>query len=119
MSKNAWLVAVGAAIGSSLRYGIAQALPATHSTDFPKATLLVNIVGASLIGLAAGLPQIMTHDARRYFLVTGVLGGFTTFSALAVQTLNLNSASQSIAYLGATFVICVVATHFGHRVVTK
>ncbi len=119
MSKNAWLVAAGAAIGSSLRYGIAQALPTAHASDFPMSTLFVNIFGALLIGLAAGMPQIMTHDARRYFLVTGVLGGFTTFSALAVQTLNLNSVAQSIAYLGATFVIGVLATHLGHRMVTK
>jgi len=119
MSKNVWLVAGGAVIGSSIRFGVSQILPTPHSTDFPWATLLVNVVGALLIGMAAGIPSIITNDARRYFLVTGLLGGFTTFSALAVQTLNLATPVQSVAYLGATFVVGILATHVGHRVVTS
>ncbi len=70
--------------------------------------------------MCAGLPLIMNDDARRFFLVTGVLGGFTTFSALAVQTVNMSApAWQAMAYIAVTFVGGVFATHLGHRAVNR
>jgi fluoride exporter len=56
----------------------------------------------------------MNIEARRHFVVTGVLGGFTTFSAIAVETLKLTpNPLISITYVVATFAVGVMATHFG------
>jgi CrcB protein len=75
---------------------------------------MVNAIGALLIGLIASSPNIMNNETRRHFVVTGVLGGFTTFSAIAVETLQLaNSPLISITYVVATFAVGVAATHIG------
>ena len=77
------VVAAGGAIGSLARYGIAVALPHGRS-ELPVSTLLVNVVGCMLLGiLVGGWPHAKW---LRPFLGTGVLGGFTTFSALALET---------------------------------
>jgi CrcB protein len=83
-------------------------------TAFPWSTFLVNITGALLIGLVARSPNIMSNKSRRHFVVTGVLGGFTTFSAIAVETLNLATTPVvSVTYVVATFAVGVLATHIG------
>ena len=67
-----------------------------------------------LIGLIASTPKIMNNETRRHFVVTGVLGGFTTFSAIAVETLQLASTPLiSVTYVVATFAIGIAATHIG------
>jgi CrcB protein len=56
----------------------------------------------------------MNNETRRHFVVTGILGGFTTFSAIAVETLQLASAPLiSITYVVATFAVGVATTHIG------
>jgi CrcB protein len=83
-------------------------------TSFPWSTFIVNVIGALLIGLVASSPKIMNNETRRHFVVTGVLGGFTTFSAIAVETLNLATTPLiSITYVIATFAIGIAATHIG------
>lgn len=86
-----WLaVALGGAMGSLARYGLGVwvrgALPA-----FPMATLLVNVVGGLCIGLifAAGATRPDWPEWLRTGAITGVLGGFTTFSAFSLETLLL------------------------------
>jgi CrcB protein len=86
------LVALGGALGSVLRFLAAGAahrlLPALL---FPVGTLVVNVAGSLAIGLVGGLAEsraFLTPDLR-VFLLTGVLGGFTTFSAFALETLGL------------------------------
>lgn len=79
------LVAAGGAIGTAARLGLGLLLPT--ATGIPWATLIANVLGAFLLGiLAARLPG---SSARRILLGTGVLGGFTTYSALAVGTVQL------------------------------
>ena len=83
-------------------------------TSFPWATFLVNVTGALVIGIVASLPKIMSNEARRHFVVTGILGGFTTFSAIAVETLQLATRPViSITYVLATFAVGLAATHVG------
>jgi CrcB protein len=83
-------------------------------TSFPWSTFVVNVIGALLIGFVASSPAIMNNETRRHFVVTGVLGGFTTFSAIAVETLNLATTPLiSISYVVATFAVGVAATHIG------
>lgn len=101
------LVASGGAVGSAVRYavsGTAQRLFASGSDSgaatvgsFPAGTLVVNVTGSLLIGLVAGLAEsrsLLSEEAR-LLLVTGVLGGYTTFSAFSLETLLLLRAGQT------------------------
>ena len=112
--KLGLVAALGAALGSLARLQISYWVQSPSETSFPWSTFIVNVIGALLIGLIASLPKIMTNEMRRHFLVTGVLGGFTTFSAIAVETLQLASTPLiSIAYVIATFAVGIAATHIG------
>lgn len=85
------LVALGGALGSSLRYLVATAALAWLGPWFPWGTLAVNLAGSFLIGL---VQQLATEGLRlgedaRLFLTAGVLGGFTTYSAFSYDTVRL------------------------------
>jgi CrcB protein len=106
--------AIGAAIGSLARLQISYWFQTPSETSFPWATFAVNVIGALLIGLVATSQRIVSNENRRHFVVTGLLGGFTTFSAIAVETLQLaNSPFISATYVVGTFAIGVAATHIG------
>jgi CrcB protein len=106
--------AFGAVIGSLARLQISYWIQTPSETSFPWSTFIANVIGALLIGLVASSPKIMNNETRRHFVVTGVLGGFTTFSAIAVETLNLATTPLiSITYVIATFAIGIAATHIG------
>ena len=114
MLKFGFVAAIGAALGSLARLQISYWIQTPSQTSFPWSTFLVNVIGALLIGLVASSPKIMNNEMRRHFVITGVLGGFTTFSAIAVETLHLASTPLiSIIYVVATFAIGVAATHLG------
>jgi CrcB protein len=83
MSWNVAWVALGGALGSGLRYGASRAIP--RLAGFPLATLLVNVTGCLAFGLAAGWLASRGESAR-LFVLTGVLGGFTTFSTFGAET---------------------------------
>ncbi|MGI9128784.1 MAG: fluoride efflux transporter CrcB [Roseomonas sp.] len=77
------LVALGGATGSVLRYAISHAGVMLFGAGFPWGTLAVNIIGSALIGVLGALG--IAGEAR-LLLVTGLLGGFTTFSAFSLET---------------------------------
>mgnify|MGYP001942524893 CR=1 FL=1 len=89
------LVALGGAIGASLRYlsGVGI-LRLVGPTDFPFAIMAVNILGSFLMGVfaAAAAHRGITHLSP--FVMTGVLGGFTTFSAFSLETMTLIERGQ-------------------------
>jgi fluoride exporter len=100
------LVALGAAIGAPLRYGMATALDAER---FPRGTLLVNVVGSFLLGL------FVAAGATGHWLAllgTGFCGGFTTYSAFAVQTHRLGPL-RGTAYAGLTIGLSLAACAVG------
>ena len=101
--RDALLVALGGAIGSVLRWA-AAVIGARLSREpaFPWSTLLVNLAGSLAIGFVLGLAiaREPVPAATRLFLVTGVLGGFTTFSAFSWETLALARAGQPWAAAG-------------------
>lgn len=97
-------VALGGAVGSVLRFATTRAVGVT---GFPAGTMIVNIVGSFLMGLiAAGMAQ-RWGNAYAPLLMTGVLGGFTTFSAFSLDTLALWEREQTT--LAALYVAGSVA----------
>lgn len=112
MIRLGLVASAGAVIGSLARYGMTLMFPHNNLSTFPWATFLVNIVGALGIGLIARVSPLMEDETKRAFLVTGVLGGFTTFSALALETVQLLQTNVVLAfvYILATFGIGVTAT---------
>ena len=83
----AW-VFLGGGIGSALRYGVGRAALALVGTGFPAGTLAVNVAGCLLLGVLAewlALRDPGIDASVKLFLTTGLLGGFTTFSAFALD----------------------------------
>ena len=95
--------AVGGALGALARWGVSRALPSSPG-HWPWATLLVNLSGCVLIGvlLAVLLARFPGNAWLRPFLAVGVLGGYTTYSAFAVDVVRLGHAGAwgvAIGYL--------------------
>jgi len=109
--KAILLVALGGAVGSVARYKL-SGLVLHHTLDwrFPAGTFAVNVAGCLVAGILAGLAEkhhVLSADAR-LLLFTGVLGGFTTFSAFGLETMHLLKRGD-IAMAGANVVLSVVA----------
>jgi CrcB protein len=95
------LVALGGAIGASLRFIFgAVALRLAGPTEFPFAILTVNVIGSFLMGffVVAAAHRGLTHLSP--FVMTGLLGGFTTFSAFSLETVTLMERGQIGAAAG-------------------
>ena len=101
-------IALGGAIGAALRHLIGARVARLAGQAFPWATLSVNVVGCLVMGLAVGF-LLRRTDARLHhlapFFMTGVLGGFTTFSAFALEAFLLIERGRpglALAYMGAS-----------------
>jgi CrcB protein len=115
---NIGLVAVGGGVGTGLRYLITMLTP--RLAGVPIATFGINVIGAFLLGVLLELLADYSHDigwSRRVRLGvgTGGLGGFTTYSALATETvvLAVNHPGRAIAYAVGTVIIGGVASIAG------
>ena len=93
------LVGLGGAAGSISRHLVSTAATAALGGGFPWGTLAVNTVGSMAIGLLASLGL---RDSARLLLVTGLLGGFTTFSAFSLETAQL---WQRAPWLAALYIV--------------
>jgi CrcB protein len=116
---NLLLVGIGGFIGSILRYltsGFVQQI--SRSIDFPYGTLFVNVLGCFVIGFFSQLAEergVFTIQSR-LFVFTGLLGGFTTFSAFGNETFNLVRDSQmmnAFANVGANLILGLFAVWLG------
>ena len=112
-------VAIGGALGASLRYLSGAMMLRVMGSGFPYGTMFVNVVGSFLMGLLAFyLLERMDGGLSRYapFLMTGLLGGFTTFSAYSLDALYLlergRYASASV-YMGGSVVLAIGALFLG------
>src|SRR5688500_961818 len=109
--KNVLLVALGGAVGSVARYQLSGLL-LHHTADwrFPAGTFAVNVIGCLAAGVLAGLAE--KHDMfspdTRVLLFTGLLGGFTTFSAFGLGTMHLLKRGD-LAVAAANVVLSVLA----------
>lgn len=111
-------VALGGAIGSVLRYGVNLAAPRLLGNNFPWATLTVNVLGSFAMGfLAVFLVEKYADQANmRLFLTTGVLGGFTTFSAFSLDVFGLmqrGESSLALVYALASVALSIIAVFVG------
>ncbi|MGI6456474.1 MAG: fluoride efflux transporter CrcB [bacterium] len=89
--KHIILVFIGGGIGSVCRYGISLLGVRWLGADFPVGTLAVNLAGCFLIGVCFALAEQVkwVSPAARIFLMTGFLGGLTTFSSYGLESMNL------------------------------
>ena len=118
------LVFVGGGIGATLRHGVNVASAAWLGVNFPWGTMIVNVVGSFVIGaLAAWLAfrgDALWTQPLRLFLATGILGGFTTFSAFSLDFALLferGEIAQSILYVVVSVGLSLVAIFAGLAVV--
>jgi CrcB protein len=111
------VISAGGVIGALARYGIGRAFPVAPGT-FPWSTFAINVIGCFLIGvlMAIVVHTSWTHPMGRPFLGVGILGGFTTFSTYAVDTVRLGQASEAgtaILYLFGTLLAAMLAVYVG------
>ena len=111
-------VAAGGAIGASLRYIAAAATHTFMGKDFPYGTMMVNVMGSLIIGyLLVLLPDSEgSIPFLRLLLITGVLGGFTTYSAFSIETLQLiqdGHLSRAGLNVVLTLLLCFLAVWAG------
>ena len=106
---TALLVALGAALGAPLRFAIASRL---DSERFSTGTWLVNVAGSFVLGLLAGA-AVTGHWLA--LLGTGLCGGFTTYSAFAVQA-HRRGRNNGAAYVAATIVVALAACAIGFAI---
>jgi CrcB protein len=116
------LVALGGATGSVARYWLALFVARFAGHAFPWGTVMINILGSFIIGwfseLTAAYGRYPAPDATRALVMAGLCGGFTTFSAFSLQTIDLLRAGQmtrALVNVGASVVLCLCATALGFK----
>jgi len=111
------LIALGGGIGSMLRYLCATVVHQLYGAIFPAGTLVVNVLGSFAIGLIWIFSDRFAFSRdTRVFIFVGVLGGFTTFSSFAIETLNLLQDRQialAATNVLGTNILCLLACYAG------
>lgn len=115
-------VAVGGAIGSAARFGLGGLVSQKFGETFPLGTLVINVAGSFIIGFLAAVtsPEGRLTPSTRILatqlLMTGVCGGFTTFSSFSLQTLNLMRDGEWLYASGNVLLsvaLCLIAVWLG------
>jgi CrcB protein len=115
-------IGLGGALGSMARHWCNGAVGALAGVAFPWGTLVINVLGSFVIGFAAAT---MSADGRfpaaggdaRQFVMVGICGGYTTFSAFSLQTLTLMQGGQWMAAagnVGLSVALCLIAVWLGY-----
>ena len=113
-------VAVGGGLGSMARFWMTGWVAGLTAGQFPWGTLAINVLGSLVIGVVAGLTltpaRLGWHPDMRIFLMVGICGGFTTFSAFSLQTVELlhgGDFGAAFGYIVGSVVLCLAATWGG------
>ena len=114
------LVMIGGALGSLARYAV-SILAGPISGQLPWGTIIINITGCALIGFFGTLTlahgRYPVSENMRLFVMTGICGGYTTFSAFSLQTLDLmrgGATARAFANVALSVVLCIAAVALGH-----
>jgi CrcB protein len=118
-------VAVGGALGSVARYWMTNAVAALTGPRFPWGTILINVIGSFIIGLVAHMTtpvgRVPISFDLRAFILVGICGGYTTFSAFSLQTLELARTGHWLDAGGnilLSVVACLIAVWAGYALGT-
>ena len=117
--SNIILIAAGGAIGSSLRYTCSNIIKYIYP-HFSFGTLFVNILGSFFIGILMSYLKKngVSENFIKYFLIIGLLGSFTTFSAFSfeiIELLNNKKFLISIFYILISVFLCITFTYLGYN----
>jgi CrcB protein len=118
---NGFWVAMGGAIGAAARYALSSwLLPYSLSSKFPWPTFAVNVLGCLMAGVLMAVMSKYEWNTPgvRLFLLTGVLGGFTTFSAFGLETFELikrGEPAMALLYVAASVLAGVAALALAYR----
>src|ERR1700680_237611 len=119
MESYFW-VAVGGAVGTTGRYWLSGVVARLIGETFPWGTLIINVFGSFVIGFFAALTgpdgRVFVASNARPFVMIGLCGGFTTFSAFSLQTLNLMNDGEWFRAGGnvvLSVVLCLIAVWVG------
>jgi CrcB protein len=114
-------VAIGGALGSVARYGCSGFVGRLAGATFPFGTMVVNVTGAILIGFLAALSvpegRVLLPPSARLFTMTGICGGYTTFSTFSLETFNLlrdGDWFRAGANVLFSVMLCLVAVMIGY-----
>ncbi len=111
------LVGAGGFLGSIGRYLIQQFIQGKVATTFPFGTLAVNVTGCFIIGLIFAFTlKGQVNDSWRLFLVTGICGGYTTFSAFSMESIALFRSGElmyGFSYIAGSVLLGLLATFAG------
>ena len=121
MIKNILLVGLGGAIGSVARYLSQKWFTGHYPGSFPWGTFTVNITGCFLIGLFWGLTfkSFASNEHWKLFLMTGICGGFTTFSAYSLEGMGLlreQKLGLFFFYIAGSVLLGLLATYAGMKI---
>lgn len=111
-------ISFSAGMGAVLRYCISRLFLQAGVNMFPFATLLVNVVGSFLIGFLVIFLQhkLSLSESNKVILITGFLGGFTTFSAFSLETIHMLEQGEHIKamlYVSVSIIFCLFACGIG------
>lgn len=120
MIKNILLVGLGGGIGSIFRYLCQRWVAYSYPHQYPWGTFAVNITGCLLIGIFWGLTfkSFNATENWKLFLMTGLCGGFTTFSAFTLEGNNLlreNRIGLFFLYIAGSVILGLLATYLGMK----
>lgn len=114
-------IAIGGAIGSVLRFWVAEAAVAAFGAEFPWGTVFANVTGSFVIGFIAGMTgpdgREVASVLTRQFLMVGICGGYTTFSSFSLQTLTMLQAGhvgKAALNIVLSLALCLLAVWLGH-----
>jgi len=118
--ENLLWIALGGALGTAGRYLLSGFVASLVGETFPFGTMLINVTGSFIIGFFGALTgpdgRIYVGSTARQFVMTGMCGGYTTFSSFSLQTLNLMNDGEW-AYAGANIcfsvLLCLIAVWAG------